>query len=514
MLERTRGQRSGGLARAAVAVGLVLGASTSIARIPTAAHPWDEVDDRRECEHDARELVRTLVRGRTWAVVPPNECHTSGREVNWRDAGQPMLSVSALAIGPSGEAIVGGEVRGKVRLGSTLVPRTQWPRGFVGRIDSSGAFRMIHFADGDVRGAPSALAVDRSSRIVAGYEDGRLIQMTSTGRKLWSTRLPPARAIAFAPNGDIFVTGCVEDHEKVYPQMAIGPPTDVEHYKDGYVARVSPRGEILWRDRFEDGAKDLFYRGAGWDVEDCGFGIAPGPSGDLFVSGTYARKFSVRRPADRSLPEGGTFLARFSANGSVQWSRLVVAQSAISLAVGTGPAPVVVAGRVVTHDDLAVLETGVLGFDLDGVVKWSLPISADDGRPVGSPGIDKLVVAAAPGERMNLFVAGLHDAPIQAGRAKLAAKRGTGLFVGRLDGKGSVISLNEVPSIPAEVGAGDGVANFFLAVGSRSALWLAGTTHSLTSGAWAQRVQLSARAPSLATRSAAPLHPPAPPVSN
>jgi hypothetical protein len=509
MNERTRGQRSRVVARAAVTAGLVLGTSTSIARIPTAAHPWDEVDDRRECERTARDLVRTIVRGRTWAVVPPDGCDMSGRELAWDSPDRPMVSVSALAVGPSGEAIVGGAVRGKVRLGSTLVARTEWPRGFVGRIDSSGNFRVLRLDSGDV----SALALDRASHIVASYEDGALIEMTSTGQRVWSTRLPPARAIAFAPNGDIFVTGCVERHEKVFPQMAIGPPTDVEHHQDGYVARVSPRGEIIWRDRFDDGAKDLFYRGAGWDVEDCGWGIAPGPSGDLFISGTYARKFSLRRPADRSLPEGGTFLARFSANGSAQWSRLVKAEGAISLAVGTGAAPVVIAGRVVPHE-LGLLETGVVGFDLDGVVQWSLPIRADDGRPVGSPGIDKVVVAATPGGRSDLFVAGLHDAPIQAGRARLAAKRHTGLFVGRLDGKGGVISLNEVPSIPADEGAGDSVASLILAVGSRSSLWLAGTTHVETSGGWAQRVQAGARTPSGATPPAAPSSPPTRPVSN
>ena len=401
-------------ARATVVAGLVLGTSTSIARIPTAAHPWDEVDDRRECERDAREVVRTLVRGRTWAAVPPNACDMSGREIDWQ-SDHPMVSVSALAVGLSGEAIVGGTVRGKVRLGSTLVVRTPWPRGFVGRIDRSGDFRMLRIGNGDASGPPSALAIDRASHIVASYEDGTLIQMTSTGQQLWSTRLPPARAIAFAANGDIFATGCVESHEKVFSQMAIGLSMDVKQYRDGYVARVSPRGEIIWRDRFEDGAKDLFYRGAGWDVEDCGRGIALGPGGDLFVSGTYARKFSLRRPADRSLPEGGSFLARFSASGSVQWSRLVMAESAISLAVGTGAAPVVVAGRVVPHEQGA-LETGVVGFDLDGVIQWSLPIRADDGRPAGSPGIDRLVVAATPGGRRDVFVAGLHDAPIQAGR--------------------------------------------------------------------------------------------------
>src|SRR4029077_14296142 len=83
-------------ARAAVAAGMVLGASTSVARIPTAAHPWDEDDDRRACERDARDLVRTLVRGRTWAVVPPSECPE--RYVDPLFPDQPMLSVSALAV--------------------------------------------------------------------------------------------------------------------------------------------------------------------------------------------------------------------------------------------------------------------------------------------------------------------------------------------------------------------------------------------------------------------------------
>ena len=88
------------------------------------------------------------------------------------------------------------------------------------------------------------------------------------------------------------------------------------------------------------------------------------------------------------------------------------------------------------------------------------------------------------------------------------------MFVGRLDGKGGVISLNEVSSARADDGAGDSVATLILAVGARSALWLAGTTHAETSGGWAQRVQAGARSPSGAVTPAAQPSPTVPPVSN
>src|SRR4029079_3022578 len=88
---------------------------------------------------------------------------------------------------------------------------------------------------------------------------------------------------------------------------------------DGYVARISPGGDVRLMYRMERD-KDLFYR-RDRPAEECLHGIAPGPGGAVFVAGTYHRHIpdkKIGRHDPREMPSGGRVVARVSAGCRVR----------------------------------------------------------------------------------------------------------------------------------------------------------------------------------------------------
>ena len=57
-------------------------------------------------------------------------------------------------------------------------------------------------------------------------------------------------------------------------------------------------------------------------------GIARAPEGDVFVAGNSAAGFPPGRADEPKLPGSGSFLARFSGDGRVRWSRFVARATA------------------------------------------------------------------------------------------------------------------------------------------------------------------------------------------
>src|SRR5262245_33974816 len=105
-----------------------------------ARHPrvedW-ETDIWQEYERDERATVRDATHGWTWAAMPKvaYEDYRDNPHHDERNPRRRLVRVTALAATASGDAIVGGAVRGPIRLGATSVGMTQGPRGFIGRVD-------------------------------------------------------------------------------------------------------------------------------------------------------------------------------------------------------------------------------------------------------------------------------------------------------------------------------------------------------------------------------------------
>ena len=313
--------------------------------------------------------------------MPPVGADDDGSRPDDDSPRRRLVRVTALAAAPSGDAIVGGAVRGPVQLGATSVGMTQGERGFIARIDRAGGFRMIHLAERETYMVPSALAVDRAGRIVAPTRIGSCRRVTMQGRELWSRDLPPARAIAFAPDGDILAAGCsIVEHREASPFAKV--MFDVKKISASYVARISLGGDVRWIYRLEQGQQDLFYRPNDRSVEDCATGIAPAPGGDIYVAGHFGRSLRSGQVDEPGLPGAGSFLARFSADGQLRWSRLVApGLGRVALASVPDGGMVVVAGQVASlGGPEGPVSPGVAAFDPNGMPLWSLPIRRGPGR--------------------------------------------------------------------------------------------------------------------------------------
>jgi hypothetical protein len=365
---------------------------------------------------------------------------------------------------------------------------TEQRRGFIARIDRAGRFHMIRLADRETSEVPSALAIDGAGRIVASYEARRLTTITGTGRGLWSRDLPAARALAFAPNGDILAAGCdIDVHRE--SSMTAKITYEVTDVTAGYVARISPAGEIRWTYRLDRGQGDLFYRPNDRPVVDCATGIAPAPGGDIYVAGDFGRSLKSEQVDEPGLPLGGSFLARFSADGQLRWSRLIATgPGSVSLAAVPNGQVVVVAGEVAppAGDRVGPVGPGLAAFDPEGLPLWTLPIRrapeprADDTR------VANLQVAAHRSGTADLICVGTNRASVAMGGASLS-ETPSGIFTATIDRRGAVIALRAVPGKGRPTAAGGDLVDLSLAPGN-GGLWVGGTMRAETSGAWLQAV--------------------------
>jgi hypothetical protein len=462
---------------------LVLPAAPVHARRVAADDP--DTQDRLDWERDEHTAIREMVRGWTWAALPA-VAFEDYREREQRDDDDPtraLVRVTALAATASGDAIVGGEVRGPIKLGDRSVGRSTRPRGFIARVGRAGGFHVIRLAETETLMVPSALALDRAGRIVASYERGRLEVLTPDGRAVWSRDLPPARALAFAATGDILAAGCRITRRLGVSQFS----KNTWHYdeiKDGYFARISTGGEIRWNDRLDLGIGHLFYRPDDRPVTDCATGIAPGPGGDIYVAGDFTSSWSRNTDTMPAVLMAGSFLARVADDGRIAWSRQVASgEGRVSLAATRDGSRVVVAGKVAAvTKPVEVVRQGLAAFDADGLPIWSVPIE-DAGRANGK--VNHLRIVARAGQPGFVCV-GSYDAAIEVGAARLDQATG-GVFRLDMDARGSVKSLHDVRGKARPKGAIIYATRLALAA-SAAGLWVGGTMSWNTDGGWLQAV--------------------------
>ena len=452
----------------------------------------DEEALRQKNASAEHKATRESVRRWTWAAMAP--ITNKGDDYWHKGDNEPARAarVTALAADASGGAIVAGLVRGPIDLGATAIPKTEHKRGFIARVDRGGGFRMIQLAPEWMW--PSALAVDRAGSIVVSYEDRKLTSMTPQGRTNWARDLPTARALALAPDGDILAAGCNWGEDSTAERLGRTPWSYEMILGDGYVARISPGGDVRWMYRMERG-KDLFYR-RDRPASECAHAIAPGPGGDVFVAGTYHRDIpdkKIGRHDPREMPSGGRFVARVSAEGRLRWSRLVAgAFGNVTLAATPDGALVVVAGPVTPADPGShLLNEGLAAFDgADGKPLWVLPVrnaaARNAAQAAPDPEISGLQIVAHQAGAADFVLAGNYDAAIVAGGTPLAWTDG-GVFLANVDRHGSVKSMRGVRTQTAPTP--DGAHSRNLKVGpSAPALWLGATFGKDGRGTWVQTV--------------------------
>jgi hypothetical protein len=69
--------------------------------------------------------------------------------------------------------------------------------------------------------------------------------MTPQGRTAWARDLPPARALAVAPDGDILAAGCKWGEDRTADRLGGTPWMYEMILGDGYV-KVGPSAAALW----------------------------------------------------------------------------------------------------------------------------------------------------------------------------------------------------------------------------------------------------------------------------
>lgn len=128
------------------------------------------------------------------------------------------------------------------------------------------------------------------------------------GKHLWSRQFgtadsETARAIAVAPDGGIYVSG--------YAKGAAFPPEKGNGGADGYVARLSPTGELQWARLF------------GGSADDSADSIAVDREGNVVAAGSFGDKLTIGDGTLKSAGADDGFLIKFDPSGRRLWAKRI-----------------------------------------------------------------------------------------------------------------------------------------------------------------------------------------------
>jgi hypothetical protein len=408
----------------------------------------------------------------TWAKSP--RCSPEEEDPAADPACSAAIRLTAIAVARSGAAIVGGVVRGPIVFGPIRLHKREEARGFIGRIEMDGRMHVVRLLEEQhdeirrwLEPAPTALTIDRRQHMLVSRRDSTLLEMNERGRIVrTSNGLPaPARSLLIATGGDIVATGCA-----VVSGSRAGQLDPVARNKNGYVERLTPKGDVLWTYHFR---RETFLDSS--SREDCGTALAAGPNGGVFVAGTFTGTDLSPFVGAKNVSSEGSFLARFSREGRLLWSRLMADNdSALALAPLPG-GRVAVTGRRNAGAFLMVI-------DADGKDVWSATV---DGPGMGtSTDLGQPVIAARDGA---LVWAGAFRAPVKIAGVALDGYvgDGNGLFFARFDADGKIASVIDVSRASRRP---QDEAVMATAMSAGRSVWLAGTIDRSGPGVFAQEL--------------------------
>lgn len=291
-----------------------------------------------------------------------------------------------------------------------------------------------------------------TSLVSVGLTDGFLAKYSSTGTLAWAGRIggigaDNVSALARDAGGNLYVVGTFEAASDFDPGPANLFLTSVGG-ADGFVARYSPTGSLLWARRFGGLAAD--------QMAD----VAVDGSGNAYAVGTFAGAadaLPVSGPqvvSDGSLPDG--FLLALDPAGVVRYAFSVggiQSDAAAGVAVTTDGA-VVVAGsfRGAAHFAAGIATTQLTaagGTDAflasytgAGVLLWARAFSGTSDEDVQAG--RGLAADASGGVAVSGTFAGTTDFDPGPGSTFRASLGGSDWYVARLDGAGAFRSAYSV----------------------------------------------------------------------
>ena len=189
--------------------------------------------------------------------------------------------------------------------------------GFLARLSPDGRRILYCTYLAGLRDAVGAVSIDPAGNVYAA--GSQIWKFSSTGRLIWSTWLPPSSTLrsAIGPSGDLYLVGSTGNgslytspnafQSTIYNPQSIPQAGAGNGYPgisvDGFVARLSPDGEVIYSTLMGGIGSDELY------------GITVRADGSALISGYTSGSLFPTRAAVAMLRRG-TVLASLSADGT------------------------------------------------------------------------------------------------------------------------------------------------------------------------------------------------------
>lgn len=259
-----------------------------------------------------------------------------------------------------------------------------------------------------------------------GNMDFFLAKLSSKGKLKWVStfggeKIERGYSVAVDREGNSFVTGHFQSD-----QVKIGSTTLKNNGDyDIFIAKYDSTGSPLWA------------TSGGGEAYDFGHGIALDRSGHLYVSGAIRTAGTFRDGEEYTPNLAGPFIAKYSVNGELIWTRLMVGRgsgSAHEIAVdqeGSIYAGGFLAGKVqlAGHDFQASKGRDIFAVKMTpaGNIVWKFQAGGQS---------DGLVSAIAADAKGNCYLAGMFKNVAQFGDQTFTAGGDNDFYVSKLDPKG------------------------------------------------------------------------------
>ncbi|MDQ3032403.1 MAG: hypothetical protein M3Y87_08315 [Myxococcota bacterium] len=257
----------------------------------------------------------------------PVSCTTSCASTDWRWdralTGDGRVTVSSLAMTPSGGVVVTGSFEGTVDLGGGARTSTAPVAAYVAAFGPAGE----HAWDQTFSGVASAVSVDDGGDVVVagwfwdsadfgggpraagGDSDAFVARYSASGEHVWDRVLgaggvDAARSVATA-DGVVVVTGRFEESVDFG-----GDDRTSAGRGDAFVAMYDATGALGW------------VRTAGGAEDDGGIAVAVDARGGVAWSGAFRGPIDLGGGSRGAVHDVGAFLARLEGDGAHVWDRV------------------------------------------------------------------------------------------------------------------------------------------------------------------------------------------------
>jgi hypothetical protein len=378
--------------------------------------------------------------------------------------------IRAAVVDAADDLVLAGSAVGPLLLeGEAEFSDDHHERAFIAKIDRTGRVRWVRSL-GSVpsSGVLTELGITALAAIgdeLVAAANGDLSWMDGKGRVRRSAplELPPVLSIVAAPDRDLYVGGCLRQWRPA-PAPGLSP---VSIQTGGFLARVSPAGEVRWRRLIREAGANLPRKGVAiGPLMDCVTQLLPSRDGGVTAGGMFNGPFSIGRAPLGS--DSGTFLARFSSRGEVEWAQAVAVRLAtVSYDVrpqfGVLPSGSLVGSGIVPTGVPPGAASGMRGVSADGRVEWSRVIRSGS----GCCNIDSPLATAS---RKALVVAGIapFGEAVEVDERRLIEHASSNAFVLWLGRDGAPSRGRALHESATELSA---------AVVGRGGVWIVGTHH-------------------------------------